>query len=261
MAEPSSILSEVEDRVLTLTINRPGKLNALNRQVIRGLADAVERAGGDDGIGAIVLTGAGEKAFVAGADIAEMSGLTPTEARDFAREGQALGAMFDRAGKPVIAAVNGFALGGGCELALACHMRVASPNARFGQPEVSLGLIPGFGGTQRLTRVVGETRALEMILGGAMIDAEKAELWGLVNVVARESSAVAEARRLAGEMLTKGPVAIRLSIEAIRVGSSMPLEEALELEAALFGVCFSTEDMREGTQAFLEKRKPAFQGR
>ncbi len=257
----SPLLKQIDDRVLTLTINRPDKLNALNRQVIKELESAVESAGRDPSVGAVVITGAGDRAFVAGADIAEMRDLTPSDARDFARGGQALGGVFDRTGKPVIAAINGFALGGGCELALACHLRVASPSARFGQPEVNLGLIPGFGGTQRLTRIVGEARALEMILTGAMIDAETAARWGLVHRIASEGTVVEEASRLAGEILTKGPVAVGLAIEAIRVGGSMPLEEALELEAALFGLCFSSEDMKEGTGAFLEKRKPSFRGR
>lgn len=186
--------------------------------------------------------------------------MSPVQARRFAREGQALGAACDLIGKPVIAAVEGFALGGGCELAAACHLRVAGPRARFGQPEVNLGLIPGFGGTQRLARIVGEGRALELILTGSMIDAKTALSWGFVNRIA-EGSALDAGRTLAAEILEKGPVAVGLAIDAVRNGASLPLEQALEYEASLFAVTFSTEDMTEGTSAFLEKRSPGFRGR
>ncbi|GAB4370529.1 MAG: enoyl-CoA hydratase-related protein [Acidobacteriota bacterium] len=262
MTESSDlVLRHVEDGIARVTINRPDKLNALNREVIRRLADTFEDLARDESVRGAILTGAGDKAFVAGADIREMVDLSPEQARAFAREGQALGRLFDEFGRPIVAAVNGFALGGGCELAMACHLRVASPKARFGQPEVQLGLIPGFGGTQRLPRLVGEARALEMVLTGQMIDAETALAWGLVNRIARERTAVEEAEDLLRAILDKGPVAVRLAVEAVRTGLSMPLDDALEYEAALFGVIFSTEDMREGTTAFLEKRPPRFTGR
>ncbi len=261
MTDQPVVLRETADRIAVLTVNRPDKLNALNREVIAALAREIEAAGNDPEAGVIVLTGAGSRAFVAGADIREMAALSPVEAREFSRQGQALGDAIDATGKPVIAAIEGYTLGGGCELAMMAHLRVASPGAKFGQPEVGLGLIPGFGGTQRLARLVGEGRALEMILTGRMIDAETARAWGLVNRIAEGKSALEEARSLAAEILDKGPVAVRLCLEAVRTGLSMPLEEALEFEAALFGVTFATEDMKEGTTAFLEKRKPAFPGR
>ena len=261
MTDQPVVLRETADRIAVVTVNRPDKLNALNREVIGALAREIEAAGNDPEAGAIVLTGAGTKAFVAGADIREMAALTPVEAREFSRMGQGLGDVIDATGKPVIAAIEGYTLGGGCELAMMAHLRVASPSAKFGQPEVGLGLIPGFGGTQRLARLVGEGRALEMILTGKMIDAQTAHAWGLVNRLAEGRSALEEAKALAAEILDKGPVAVRLCLEAVRTGLSMPLEEALEFEAALFGVTFATEDMKEGTGAFLEKRKPSFPGR
>ncbi len=261
MADGTLVLRESSDGVARLTVNRPDKLNALNAEVLAVLRARFAEAGADPEVRAVVLTGSGAKAFVAGADIAEMAALAPEAARAFARSGQAVADAIDAAGKPVVAAVNGWALGGGCELAMMCHLRVASPAARFGQPEVGLGLIPGFGGTQRLARLVGEGRALELILGGKPIDAETALAWGLVNRIARERDAVEEATLLAREIASQGPVAVRLSIAAVRSGLSMPLSEALGHEAALFGVAFGTEDMREGTAAFLEKRKPAFRGR
>jgi enoyl-CoA hydratase len=260
MSETAVVTISVEDRIMIVTVNRPDKLNALNRDVIAALTDAIRQAGAREDVGVVVLTGAGNKAFVAGADIAEMSAMSPLQARRFAREGQALGGACDLIGKPVIAAVEGFALGGGCELAAACHLRVAGPRARFGQPEVNLGLIPGFGGTQRLARIVGEGRALELILTGSMIDAETALSWGLVNRIA-EGPALDASRVLAAEILEKGPVAVGLAIDAVRNGASMPLEQALEYEASLFSVAFSTEDRAEGTSAFLAKRSPGFRGR
>lgn len=261
MANEPLVLRDAQERIAIVTINRPDKLNALNRAVVQELGQVLKAAAADPGILAVILTGSGEKAFVAGADIAEMAALSPQEARAFAREGQALGQLIDDLGKPVIAAISGFALGGGCELAMCCHLRVAGPKARFAQPEVQLGLMPGFGGTQRLARLIGEGRALEMVLTGRMIDAETALSWGLVNRVSGERSALEEAKALAAEIVDKGPSAVRLSIDAVRTGLQMPLEEALEYEAALFGLIFATEDMREGTTAFIEKRKPRFSGR
>jgi enoyl-CoA hydratase len=261
MQSESLVVYEVDGRIAVLTINRPDKLNALNAGVLGELACALEQARDDDAVGAVIVTGAGPKAFVAGADIAEMAAMTPSEAREFARRGQKIGALMDGLGKPVIAAIQGFALGGGCELAMACHLRVAGPKARFGQPEVQLGLIPGFGGTQRLPRIVGEGRALDMVLSGRMVGAEEAHAWGLVNRIASDEEALDEAKKVANEILSKGPVAVRLCLEAVRRGAGMTLDDALEHEAALFGVVFSTDDMKEGTAAFVEKRAPRFEGK
>lgn len=261
MPESPVVQSEVVNQVALITINRPDKLNALNREVLAALGRAIRSAGLDPAVRVLVLTGAGPKAFVAGADIGEMSPLGPWEAREFSRAGQALARDLEATGKPAIAAVRGFALGGGCELALMAHLRVASPDARFGQPEAGLGLIPGFGGTQRLARLIGEGRALEILLTGKPIDAEKALACGLVNRIARERDVVEEAFALAAEIAKQGPAAVSLCLAAVREGMQMPLDQALEHEAALFGVVFGTADMREGTQAFMEKRPPAFQGR
>lgn len=255
------VLISRDGAVATLTINRPEKLNALNRAVIAEIKSQLQQLGSDSSIRVVIITGAGGKAFVAGADISEMRSLSPHEAQQFAREGQALGEAIDDVGKPVIAAVDGFALGGGCELAMMCHLRVASQNAVFSQPEVGLGLIPGFGGTQRLTRLIGEGRAIEMVTSCKRIDAETALAWGLVNRIAREQSALELARSLAAEIAGQGPIAVSLSLDAIRTGASMPLADALEYEAALFGLVFSSDDMKEGTSAFTEKRKPRFVGR
>ncbi len=261
MSETPVVRREVEDRVAIITIDRPQKLNALDRAVIGALRQEIDAAGADPAVLAIVLGGAGGKAFVAGADIGQMAALDPVQAREFAREGQALGAAMDAAGKPVLAAVDGWALGGGCELAMMCHLRIASPTARFGQPELGLGLIPGFGGTQRLARLVGEGRALEVLLTGKPIDAETALAWGLVNRIAREKTARDEAVALARSITEMSPLALRYCLEAVRTGLSLPLDAALEWEAALFGGIFGTADAREGMEAFLAKRKPAFRGR
>jgi enoyl-CoA hydratase len=209
----------------------------------------------------LVVTGAGEKAFVAGADIAELAALDALSGRETSRRGQRIFRELELCPKPVIAAVNGFALGGGCELALACHMRIASDNAQFGLPEVGLGVIPGYGGTQRLARLVGRGRALEMVLTGRRVGAEEALRMGLVNRVVPLASLLDEARALAAAILANGPVAVRAALEAVQRGLDVPLEAGLELEANIFGVVCATEDMREGLRAFLEKRKPAFQNR
>lgn len=261
MTSETLVLTTVDQAVATVTINRPDKLNALNRDLIRELKLALRQLSENRVIRAVIVAGAGGKAFVAGADIAEMSELSPREAERFAREGQELGSVIDQLGKPTIAAIEGFALGGGCELALACHLRVGGAKAKFGQPEVGLGLIPGFGGTQRLARLVGEGRAIELITTGRMIDAETAFHWGLLNRWTRERSALDEAQALATEIVDKGPVAVRLCLDAVRTGLSMPLDEALRYEAALFGLVFSSHDMKEGTTAFMTKRKPSFEGR
>lgn len=261
MSDEALVLRSVEGPLARVTINRPDKLNALNRATIAALKTELRAVSGEPGVRAIILTGAGEKAFVAGADIAEMARMTPDEARAFSREGQALGRLIDELGQPVVAAIPGFALGGGCELALMCHLRVAGPKARFSQPEVGLGLIPGFGGTQRLARLIGEGRALEMVLGGKMIDAETALKWGLVNRIAEDGDVLGAAEALAKGISAQSPTALRYGMEAVRQGLRMPLEEALEFEASLFGLTFSTEDMKEGTSAFLDKRKAEFRGR
>ncbi len=250
----------VEDRqaVRWLAINRPDKLNALNREVLAALAEALAAARAAREVRALVITGAGEKAFVAGADIGEFIGLSTAQAQELARRGQELFNAIERFPKPVIAAVNGFALGGGCELAMACHLRVASSNARFGQPEVKLGLIPGYGGTQRLPRLVGRGRALQLLLTGGMIDAATALSWGLVNRVVEGDQLAEAAQQLATEILAVSPAAVRRCLEAVAAGLDAPLEKALEMEAALFGLCFGSPDAREGTEAFLSRRPPQF---
>jgi enoyl-CoA hydratase len=255
------ITYEVREAVATVTIAREAKLNALDSKTIGELLRAVLMAKVDSGVRAVILTGAGPKAFVAGADIGEMSDLTPEGARRFAERGQQLTRLIETLDKPVIAAVNGFALGGGCELALACHIRVASETAKFGQPEVKLGLLPGFGGSQRLPRLVGRGRALELLLTGGTIGAEEAFRIGLVNRVVSSGDLVATTRAVALQIAANGPLAIEYCLAAVASGAEMPLEEALRMEAALFGLCFASEDMREGTRAFLEKRKATFTGK
>jgi enoyl-CoA hydratase len=252
---------EVADRIAWITIDRPDKLNALNRATVESLAVAAAAAIADDDVGVLVVTGAGEKAFVAGADIAEMSELDARGAQEFSRFLQRSLDLLERSPKPVLAAVNGFALGGGCELAMACHLRLAAEGARFGQPEVGLGLIPGAGGTQRLPRIVGRGRALELILGGGMIDAEEAWRIGLVNKVVPAKDLRAAVVEYATTLDGKGPLALQRSLDAVLAGSEMAQDDAMRHEAALFGLCFASEDMREGTRAFLEKRKASFPGR
>ena len=252
---------DIAEGIATLTVNRPQALNALNGDTLQELQQAFGHLDGAAEVGAVILTGGGEKAFVAGADIAAMAPLDPVTAREFARQGHALMRTIETCPKPVIAAVNGYALGGGCELALACDMRLASDNARFGQPEVNLGIIPGFGGTQRLARLVGKGRAMELILSAAMIDATEAWRIGLVNRVLPRAELLPAARELAGTLLQKGPLAVRLAKEALHNGLEMDLGRACAYEADLFGFCFSTADQKEGMRAFLEKRPARFQGR
>jgi len=252
---------EVRDHVGFLTINRPDKLNALNRKTVEEIDCVVAGAGSDPEVLALVITGSGPKAFVAGADIGELAQQTPMGGKDYSLYGQSVLDRIERLGKVVIAAVNGYALGGGCELALACNVRVASENAKLGLPEVTLGIIPGFGGTQRLARIVGRGRALELILSGEMIDAKEAHRIGLVNRLAPEGQAVQAAEALARTIISRGPVAVRLAIEAVNRGLEMTLAEGLLLEAALFGLVATSEDFKEGTRAFIEKRKARFQGR
>src|SRR5215469_6084358 len=258
----SHIIFEVgEDRVALITINRPEKLNALSGAVILELRDAFERLAREPGIGAAIVTGAGEKAFVAGADIAELEKLSGVEARDFAARGQRVFRLLETSGKPSVAAVNGYALGGGLELAMACTVRFASENARLGQPEVKLGIVPGYGGTQRLPRLVGRGRALELLLSGEPVTAAEAHRIGLVNAVVPQAELLASSRAWLAKALVNGPLALRLILEAVDVGLDSGLDAGLRFEAAAFGVSAASEDVREGTRAFLEKRKPAFAGK
>lgn len=255
------VLVETADRIRTLTVNRPDKLNALNAGVMEALDRALDDARGAAEVGAVVITGAGEKAFIAGADIGELAKLTPLEGREHALKGQAVLAKLETLGKPVIAAVNGYALGGGCELALACTIRIASENAKFGQPEVKLGILPGYGGSQRLPRLVGKGRAMQLCLTAEQIDAAEAHRIGLVNKVVPAGQALPAAREMARAILANGPIAVRYVLEAIHRGLEMPLAEGLVLEATLFGLCAATEDTKEGMTAFQEKRPARFAGR
>jgi enoyl-CoA hydratase len=256
----TTLLFDLAGGIARVTINRPDKLNALNGTVIAELDEAVERIRTESAIQAVLLTGAGTKAFVAGADIGEIGGQGAIEGQARALAGQRMMRRLEQCGKPVVAAVNGFALGGGCELAMACHLRVASEGARFGQPEVKLGIGPGYGGTVRLPRLVGRGRALELLLTGAMIDAQEAWRIGLVNRVVPADQLLAESERMLRTILENGPLAIRACLELVDAGLDMPVDEALRLEAAYFGLLSATADMREGTAAFLEKRKAAFTG-
>ncbi|TYT25358.1 enoyl-CoA hydratase [Luteimonas viscosa] len=253
----------IDDRgaIRVITIDRPAKLNALDSATLDALHVAADAAAADPQVRVLVLTGAGPKAFVAGADIAEMSGLSPAQGRDFALRGQRMMRRFERLPKPVIAMVNGFALGGGLELAMCCHLRIAADTARLGQPEINLGLIPGFGGTQRLLRLAGRAAALELCLAGAPIDAARALQLGIVNRVVPAAELEAETMKLATQLAGAAPLALRGILDCIQVGGEAGIEEGLEYEAAQFGLVFSTEDMREGTAAFLDKRKPVFHGR
>jgi len=256
-----TVRQELADRILVVTIDRQEKLNALNAEVIDGLEAAIDRARSDAEVGAVIVTGAGPKAFVAGADIAELAKMTPVSGRLHARRGQSVFSRLESLGKPVIAAINGFALGGGCELALACTIRVASENAKLGQPEVKLGILPGYGGSQRLARIVGEGRAMEICLTGEPITAAEAYRIGLVNRVVPAGEALAAAREIAAKIVAQAPLAVAFTMDAIHHGLDLPLDDGLELEATLFGVCASTADMREGMAAFLEKRPPRFEGK
>jgi enoyl-CoA hydratase len=258
---PSTLLFDLTDGIARITVNRAEKLNALNAVVFGELSDAVTRIETDSAVRGVIVTGAGSKAFVAGADIAELTEQGVSGGRNRALLGQQVFRRLERCGKPVVAAINGFALGGGCELAMACHLRIASENARFGQPEVKLGIAPGYGGTVRLPRLVGKARALELLLTGEMIDAQEAQRIGLVNRVVPADRLLAEAETLLKSILANGPLAVRACLEAVEAGLAMGVDEALLLEAGHFGLLSATEDMREGTTAFLEKRKPSFKGR
>jgi enoyl-CoA hydratase len=256
-----SLLFDVKDGVAVITINRPDKLNALNDQVMAELGQAADRVTTDPEIKGVIITGAGPKAFVAGADIGDLAKQGPFDGKARAMRGQGVLRRFESCGKPVIAAVNGFALGGGCELAMACHIRIASENAKFGQPEVKLGISPGYGGTQRLPRLVGKGVAMQLILTAEMIDAAEAYRIGLVNKVVPADQLMAESEKMLRGILSMGPLAVRLSIEAIDHGLEMTLDEGLLLEANHFGLLAATQDTKEGLSAFLEKRQAKFTGK
>lgn len=256
-----NVLYEVRERVAWITVNRPEKLNALDRRTVEEFAVALAESQADGGVAVVVVTGSGDKAFVAGADIAQMAAFDALQAQEFSLLLHRVFEAVERSPKPVVAAVNGFALGGGCELAMACHVRLAADTAKFGQPEVNLGLIPGAGGTQRLPRLVGRGKAVDLILTGDTVDAPEAHRIGLVDrVVAREDLLPAVAA-YAAKLAAKSPVALARALQAVVSGGEAPLSEALRLEAALFGLCFATEDFREGTRAFLDRRPPVFRGR
>ena len=255
-----TILYQIKDRIARITINRPEKLNALSKLTIAELDAAFAAAGADQSVRVVVLTGAGKKAFVAGADIAEINALGPIGAHQASRAGQLMMQRIHTLGKPVIAAINGYALGGGCELAMACTLRIAVRGAKLGLPEITLGIMPGFGGTQRLLRLIGPGAAMEMALTGVPIDAERAARLGLVNQVVAETQLAATVDKLAERLAAAAPVAVRHILSAINQGGESSLERGLEHEAQLFALCFATEDMREGTSAFLEKRKAQFKG-
>jgi enoyl-CoA hydratase/carnithine racemase len=256
-----NLLFERDGAVAIVTINRPKVLNALNSQTLDELHRVILELKQDDSARVVILTGAGDKSFVAGADINELAVQTPTSGREHALAGQQVFDAIENMGKPVIAAINGYALGGGCELAMACTLRIAADTAKLGQPEITLGLLPGYAGTQRLPRLVGTGKALEMILTGALIGAEEAQQIGLVNRVVPAAWLMVETRKLADHLATSAPIAMRYIISAVSKGVEMPFAEACQYEATLFGLIASTDDMREGTTAFLEKRKPEFKGK
>ncbi len=256
-----NLLIAKRDALAIVTVNRPEKRNALDDRTMAELDAAFADLGADHAVRGVLLTGAGDKAFVAGADIAELATQDPVAGKERSERGQRVLDRIESLGKPVVAAVNGFALGGGCELALACHLRVASENARLGTPEVKLGIMCGYGGTQRLSRLVGKGRALELLLTGEMVDAQEALRIGLVNRVVPQEKLLEEALGLLRKMIASGPISLRFTLEAVNAGLEMPLPEALGHEATLFGLICTTGDMKEGTKAFLEKRPPQFRGR
>ena len=256
-----NLLVDKGEQLAVVTINRPKVLNALNAKTIEELDACFRSLQHDSEVRAVILTGAGEKAFVAGADINELATYSPQQAQECSLRGQAVLHRIETLGKPTIAALNGFALGGGCELALACSFRIASQTARLGQPEVKLGIIPGYGGSQRLPRLIGKGMALQMVLSGDPLSAEEAFRWGLVNQVVPPEQLLPTAKEIARKIVANSPLAIRYCLEAVHQGMEEPLEQGLYLESTLFGMTFATEDMREGTLAFLEKRPPHFTGR
>jgi enoyl-CoA hydratase/carnithine racemase len=267
MSSPASalklenVLYEKKGPIAYITINRPKVLNALNAKTISELRSAFEEARDDFEVRGVIFTGAGDKSFAAGADISEMANDTPLTAQEKTRSGQALTDLIENLGKPVIAAVNGFALGGGCELSMASTIRIAAETARFGQPEVKIGVMPGYGGTQRLPRLIGRGRALQLILSGEIIDAQEAYRIGLVNEVVPGANLIARAEAVLNQFISNAPVGVKYSIEAVNKGLDTSLAEGFLLEASLFAICAGTEDKKEGTSAFLAKRAPKFQGR
>lgn len=259
--EYKNILLNITEHIAVVTLNRPDKLNALNNETLLEIKSVFEQLNSDENVFVVIVTGSGEKAFVAGADISEINKLNMLDGKKFAEFGQSVFSLIEKFEKPVIAAINGFALGGGCELALSCHIRIASDNAKFGQPEVNLGIIPGYGGTQRLTRLINSGRSAEMILTADMIDANEALRIGLVNKVYPPNELQTKAMEMASKIASKGQQAIRLAIKAVKVVDEVSLSEGQNMEATLFALCCGTEDFQEGTKAFLEKRKPSFNNR
>jgi enoyl-CoA hydratase len=255
-----TLLTELSDNIFVITVNRPDKLNALNRMVMDELGDAVDEVYNNSEIRSAIITGAGTKSFVAGADISEFIGLNAQQGKEMAKKGQDIFFKIERAPKPILACVNGFALGGGCELAMSCHFRIASELAKFGQPEVNLGIMPGYGGTQRLTQLIGKGRSLELLMSGNMIDAGTALQYGLVNQVVPQDELLEKGRSILSVINSKAPLAVASCITLANAVFD-EVGNGFELEVELFGSCFSTEDMKEGTAAFLEKRKPKFTGR
>src|SRR5271157_358866 len=259
--EFKNVIFEKSDGIATVTLNRPEALNAFSKDVIKEILQALEDIRSDENIRVVVLTGAGEKAFSAGADIKAMAGMTALKARELSLMGEQLCVALENLEKPVIAALNGYALGGGLEVAMSCDIRIASENARVGQTEINIGLIPGWGGTQRLTRLIGKTKAKELVLTGRIIDAKTAEQLGILNIVAPQDKFRETVRQFALELASKAPIAVRVAKALINKGADISLESALELEREGFGVVASTEDLKEGVSAFTEKRKPAFKGK
>jgi enoyl-CoA hydratase len=259
--DTKNLLLKVENNIGLITINRPDKLNALNAETVTELFQVLKKLRQNDSVAVIIITGSGEKAFVAGADIAEISRHDEISGRIFATRGQRVYRYLEKLEKPVIAAINGFALGGGCELAMACHIRIASDNAKFGQPEINLGLIPGYGGTQRFPRLIGTTKALYYLLTGEMFDAQRALELGLISEIVPQAELMTRATKIAEVLCEKSPIAVKYILQAVTEGIEQNLDTALHVESELFGNICATEDMKEGTAAFLEKRKPNFKGK
>ena len=255
-----TLLTSLENNVLTITINRPEKLNALNKDVFTDLDNVINEIEKDPNVRSAIITGAGPKAFIAGADISELVGFSKQQAIALAKRGQDIFSKIESCNKPIVAAVNGFALGGGCELSMACHFRIASDNAKFGQPEVNLGLIPGYGGTQRLVQLIGKGRAIELLISGNMIDANTALQYGLVNYVVKQEELLSKTKSISELINSKAPLAVGACIKAANAVFDESIN-GFELEIKEFGNCFDTEDMKEGTSAFLEKRKAVFKGK
>jgi enoyl-CoA hydratase/carnithine racemase len=256
-----NVLYEKKGPIAYVTLNRPTVLNALNKAIIAELKTAFEDARDDSAVRGVILSGAGDKAFAAGADVREIVNDTAVQAEEHTHFGQAVTILIENLGKPVIAAVNGFALGGGCELAMACTIRIAAESAKFGQPEVKLGIMPGYGGSQRLPRLVGKGRALQIILSGEAINAQEAYRIGLVNEIVPSANLIERAEAVLNQINANGPLSVKYSIDAVNKGLETSIEEGLRIEASLFAICAATEDKKEGTSAFLEKRVPKFQGR